>query len=439
MAYENRHSFRDGKVVLYTRNGKATYHARLSIDGVDGYVVKSTKRNNLDDARRIAEDWFDDYRYRQKNGLAVGKHTFASLWKQWLASHRNVLSEHRLRYISGIVTRYLMPYFGSEPTSGINDKLIARYWDWRINYWSSAAGVAKIEQAEKTRTTAKRPYKQKLGNVAKVPAQKTLNMEQSVLRQILSWGARNGIMGPTPDIKAPKLKANAGVVRRPAFDLDEWRKLYRFFRVWVTENEVDPASPAPRKQGPTSLHREQRELLRNYVMFLGSSGLRPNEARQLRWQDVSSHKDQNGNHQIVLYIAPTTKTGERECIPLRNAHTILDRIRRNSRHTEPTSLVFADRDGNAIDNFGKTFKSVLEKTNLLTDRFGRARTIYSLRHTYATFRLLYGNVQIEDLAQNMGTSPATIFNHYRHVTTRQKAHVLGGTLHTEFSRKGMYL
>ena len=67
------------------------------------------------------------------------------------------------------------------------------------------------------------------------------------------------------------------------------------------------------------------------------------------------------------------------------------------------------------------------------------RTIYSLRHTYATFRLLYGNANIEDLAQNMGTSPQQIFNHYRHITIRQKAPELGGRLHSDANRKGLYL
>jgi hypothetical protein len=61
----------------------------------------------------------------------------------------------------------------------------------------------------------------------------------------------------------------------------------------------------------------------------------------------------------------------------------------------------------------------------LDDRFGRARTIYSLRHTYATFRLLYAGIPMETLALNMGTSPKMIFDHYSHITARQQAHVLG--------------
>lgn len=55
MAYENRHEFSDGKIVLYTRNGKPTYQARLTIDGLEKYVVKTTKRTNLAEAKAVAE------------------------------------------------------------------------------------------------------------------------------------------------------------------------------------------------------------------------------------------------------------------------------------------------------------------------------------------------------------------------------------------------
>ena len=104
----------------------------------------------------------------------------------------------------------------------------------------------------------------------------------------------------------------------------------------------------------------------------------------------------------------------------------LGAIERLSDHTKPDNYVFADRSGLPINSFGKTFKRILDTAGLLKDRHGRARTIYSLRHTYATFRLLYGGANIEDLAQNMGTSPTQIFNHYRHITTRQKAKELVG-------------
>lgn len=435
MGYENRHVLREGRIVLYTRNGRPTFHARLSVDGIDGYIVKSTKKTSLDEAKRVAEELYDDFRYKMRHGLEIGTHTFSSLWQRWQQAHRHSLSVHRLKYIEGTLNRYLLPFLGGHHVALISDKMIADYWDWRIGYWNSPDGKAKIESAQKTRTTKKRPYKQKLGNVAKVPAQKSLSMEQAVLRQLFGWAARHGIITHMPLIKAPKLKSGNQVSRRPAFDLDEWRSLYRYLRKWAAEgNNGDPA-----EDGGNGMHRWHRQLLRNYVLFMCASGLRPNEARQLRWRDIDFHEDDQGTRHAVLHVSPETKTGERECIPLRNATVVLERIREASNHTKPNDIIFSDQNGRAIENFGKTFKKVLNQSELLKDRFGKERTVYSLRHTYATFRLLYGKVPIEDLAANMGTSPATIFAHYRHVTTRQKAQILGGSLRPELSRKGLYL
>ncbi len=54
---------------------------------------------------------------------------------------------------------------------------------------------------------------------------------------------------------------------------------------------------------------------------------------------------------------------------------------------------------------------MLEKAGLLKDSIGRERTIYSLRHTYATFRLENGT-KVYWLKQNMGTSVQMIERHY---------------------------
>ena len=48
---------------------------------------------------------------------------------------------------------------------------------------------------------------------------------------------------------------------------------------------------------------------------------------------------------------------------------------------------------------------------MLKDSIGRERTIYSLRHTYATFRLENGT-NVYWLKQNMGTSVQMIERHY---------------------------
>jgi integrase len=55
------------------------------------------------------------------------------------------------------------------------------------------------------------------------------------------------------------------------------------------------------------------------------------------------------------------------------------------------------------DVLSRNFKKWLSKANLLVDKFGVDRTLYSLRHTYASRRRKEG-MSYEDLALNMGTS-----------------------------------
>ena len=218
MSYENKHILRDGRIVLYTRNNRPTYHARLKIEGNKGYIVKSTKRRTLAEAVRVSEDIYDDLRYKVRHGLEIKPHSFSSLWMRWKNANQNLLSIHRMKFFIGTTERYFLPYFGDRSLEEISHSVIEGYWAWRINYWTSKDGVSKIESAKKSRATRRKPYKQKLGNVAKVPATKTLQMEQSALRQIFSWAYRNGIVQQVPEIRAPKTKSPGEISRRPAFE-----------------------------------------------------------------------------------------------------------------------------------------------------------------------------------------------------------------------------
>jgi integrase len=63
----------------------------------------------------------------------------------------------------------------------------------------------------------------------------------------------------------------------------------------------------------------------------------------------------------------------------------------------------------------------MRDTGLLTcPRTGQDRTLYSLRHTYATFSLLNDGMDVHTLAVQMGTSILMIERHYSHLTPRLK-------------------
>jgi integrase len=95
-------------------------------------------------------------------------------------------------------------------------------------------------------------------------------------------------------------------------------------------------------------------------------------------------------------------------------------IKQTAKGEEPKTIsnndfVFCDRDGKEIGSLKKSFDSLLKFTGLEYDEHGSKRTIYSLRHTYATFRLNQGVHQFA-LAKNMGTSVAMLERHYGHTS-----------------------
>jgi integrase len=433
MSETDRHEMRDGHVVIYKREGSPNFQMRLRIDGNKGYVIRSTKRKSQDEAIHVALDTYETLKFKLKQGLEIKANTFRDIWKRYSETRLNHLSEHRQKYIRGTANRYLLPFFGDASTEALTSAKIQSYWDWRINYWSSTDGEAKIAKAQNSRTTKNRPFKQKLGNVSKLPSPVTLRMEQAVLRQIFGWAHEIGLISKMPAITAPKQTGPNVVSRRPGFDVEEWRKLMRFLREWVN---TEPRNAMDDKR-PTSFHIWHRALIRNYILFMGNSGLRPNEARQLKWRDLEWINPKKGGSYMVLNIAPTTKRGFRKTIPSKPAEGFLLGVKSMSQHNGPNDLVFCDRDGKPIENFGKTFKSILKQCDLLNDSFGRARTIYSLRHFYATSKLIYGNISIEDLARNMGTSPTQIYRHYSHVTVIDRAEELSGKRIAELSQKGL--
>ena len=79
--------------------------------------------------------------------------------------------------------------------------------------------------------------------------------------------------------------------------------------------------------------------------------------------------------------------------------------------------VFRLIDGSRTDNLGHTFRHFLEEHDLLKDQFGKNRSLYSLRHLYATFALQQNRVSHHQLAVQMGTSIAMIEKYYSNVNT----------------------
>ncbi|MDA0333183.1 MAG: hypothetical protein O3C30_08440, partial [Proteobacteria bacterium] len=281
----------DGKVSIYRRDGSPKWQMRLKVPDRAGYIKKSTKETNEEKAADVARHEYSQILYKVENNLEIEKYDFLKLYKTWWEREKTSKSEARVKFIEGTTNRYFVGYFqdhlkGKSITS-LTDLDFEDYWIWRKNYWNSEEGENNLNRASRRRNNSGNHRHSKKGNVAKVPSTKTLQMEQSLLKQMFWWAHRRGIISRQPYIKAPKdaNRKNLDVARRPTFELDEYRTLYIYLREWVKGDKV---GEQPRKNGrfgkiktgikkPHKLHLFQRNLIRNYILFLANSGLRPNE------------------------------------------------------------------------------------------------------------------------------------------------------------------
>jgi integrase len=86
--------------------------------------------------------------------------------------------------------------------------------------------------------------------------------------------------------------------------------------------------------------------------------------------------------------------------------------------------VFRFSDGRQPQSLVGTFRRLMRDSGLSTDLQGKARTLYSLRYTYATLELLRNGTDIHTLSRQMGNSAAMLERHYSKLTATMAAEKL---------------
>jgi integrase len=84
-------------------------------------------------------------------------------------------------------------------------------------------------------------------------------------------------------------------------------------------------------------------------------------------------------------------------------------------------LLFRFSDGHQPHSLVGTFRRLMRDSGLLKSSEGQNRTLYSLRHTYATLEMLRGEVDIHTLSKQMGNSALMIERHYSKLTATMAA------------------
>lgn len=373
-------TFRDGAIYLYKRADyrKPTWLCRIKVPNGNGYVNRSTGTGDEHQAFKFADDLYNQLLVRSLTGEApVGKRIGPAIdayVKRLEADSERLSVQYKILLMKRVKSTLDRKTFDEVSTA-----LLSTVIDDQI---------AQSRKGSLSPNTVKRIH--------------------SDMKHFLQWCIEQGYMTTLP--RFPKVNGVAS--RRPHFDAKDWAKLTRHLREFIkVENKAV---------------RRDRMMLRDYVLILANTGIRVGEARSLKWRDVTEIGGGKGMPaNIVLTVSG--KTGKREVVARSaDVKTYFKRIHdlRIAELTEedkpkpkidPDSLIFCHKDGNEILSFKKSFSALIKAAKVEKDSHGDVRTLYSLRHTYATFCLQHGVHQFT-LARNMGTSVAMLEQYYGHTS-----------------------
>lgn len=384
-------------VRLVRREGTKKWQVHYKVDGLKKWFRRSVETTDKDKAIPLARRMWMKATFDHEAGRPVTSKKFKPVAEVVL---RRLEAEVRAGtakpstkdYISAIKL-YLIEFYGNYNVDGITPNIISDFHIWRT---------------------------EKIGRELSGSAQ---NNHNAAFNLVIDEAIQSGYM---TEYQRPSTKnTGVGSERRPDFNHNELTLLVRSSSQFI-------------KNGRTERTKMVRELLCIYTPFMAATGMRPGtESEHLEWRHIDV--EIRDGQPILHFRLQRGKRGARNLVAHNSCWLLLERLRQLSPDLKNMTLeqvlkskvaksVFRMSDGTVPDNYNKPFRQMLEASNLLTCPVtSKERSLYSLRHYYATQRLLEG-VPIHDLAEQMGTSVLMITKHYSHLTPLMKAKQFAGTV-----------
>ena len=380
---------RDGDVVLFRRPNSPLWQCRFKRHD-NTWDRVSTKQASIEHAVRVACDLYDEARFRQRLGLAQKAPTFAEIAHATLYSMRQDLDVGIGKSVYGsyitCIEKYFLPYFQDKRLEEITYTDVHEFEVWRNRQMN------------------------------KVPRASTLMNFASAWTKLQQTAVNKGWISERAAI--PKLTARGLKGKtRPAFTREEIDRLLEFMKNWINHGRLE-------------IEQLTRPLLRDYVEMLFYTGMRHGtEALNICWNNIEWHTQGDKKY---LRIWVSGKTGGRWLIAKHKAVEVLKRLHSRQRavwdipfdrlfETRVPERIFVFANGHQPMRIDGAFKRLMRDSGLGLSHDGQMRTLYSLRHTYATLELLENKTDIHTLSKQMGNSAAMIDRHYSKLTATMAA------------------
>jgi integrase len=397
------------------------WYCRIKLPHEDRYKTVSLKTADIDAAKDRAFDHDADIRFRVKHEVPVFNKSFSQVAKEFLDFQKarmeaGEITKHRWRVLDSHIRSQLDPYVGTAQITLIGEDRWKSYPAHRQKTGKGRSGGAVSEG--------------------------TIRDEMATFRSVMAYAASKRYIRESQVFKG---KLPLSKVRREEFTPDEYRALHTFARKWIKEARSD-------------YNNWYRTMAYNFMLVMTNTGMRPSEARNLRWRDISIKKEKlkrktelqesqretddrqttksppadgkNGEAQkkqeevlehVFVILNVRGKGKFRSLVAPSDVAKYIERIRAISKATEPNDFVFSNHKGtSSLSLYHDLIERLLDESKLMYSSSGSRRSTYCFRHTYATYRLMEG-VDVYFLAKQMGTSVKMIEDHYGHITPVKNA------------------
>ena len=320
---------------------------------------------------------------RDDQASTVPQDTFAAMAAQMFAAEqarveRGEFTRGSLMVLRNRLDSHLLPRWGTLPMTAIGYREIMEFVDFMSQAKSST----------------------------------TISQYIVAIRKVFHHAVRVGALDKLPEFPKVKIKTAS----RGAFTPTEYWRILRTAR---------SLRGTPHPNSKRALRKSYKLVYSDYCMppdlawavgFMVNSFIRPSDLKTLRHRHVEVVRGKNTYLRLTL---PETKKHDAPIVTLFPAVRIYREIVKYQQprgKANPNDYLFLPelRDRNyALNVLSLMFNWVLAVTGYKQNAHGQPRSMYSLRHSAITFRLLYGQgIDLLTLARNARTSVEVINNHY---------------------------
>ena len=385
---------KNNRLHIFQRKDAKTnnWYARTFIEGKQTQTSSSTSDKNK--AIIILEQWFDRLHFKKSEGIQVHSKTFIQCAKEFMEYVKNDMSRAPISR-SSIISRFktILQYepFHKIRIDKVNYEVIRDFLLW------------KNEQAQKK---------------SKTLSGKTLHGNLITISSFINWCVekkyrKEKLEGLTTKLLEKKLRQQR--TQRTHFTKKEWQYLLSVSRDRIKKARGKRVS-------------FDRRLLHEYMIFMVGTGLRVNEASNMKWEDTQMIDKHNLNPnlkntfvdsffgRLERYYTINNVFGKKrranKNIGGGNSYFALEKILKLYKEynvkVAPNTNIFLNRS--IRDGLNNLLKNTDLKHKKIGEEFVK-RDAKSFRHTNILFQIENG-VPTTDIAKNLDTSTNMIDKFY---------------------------